>query len=87
MSDLFTLNWKDFLKGLVIAILTPAVLIIQQSIDLQVWTFNWKQISMAAIAGAVAYLLKNMLTNSEGKFLAKDDGLGGSQIPPKKDEK
>lgn len=63
MSKLFTLNTKDFLKGLVMAILVPAVLIIQQSLDSGTLVLNWKAILMASISGALAYLMKNFFTS------------------------
>lgn len=67
MSKLFTLNTKDFLKGLVMAVLVPAVLIIQQSLDSGELVLNWKAILMASISGALAYLMKNFFTNEEVK--------------------
>lgn len=73
MSNLFTINWSDFLKGLVMAILVPTILIIQQSVDSGILTFNWKEIGMAAIAGAVGFLVKKFVTNSEDKILLKEN--------------
>lgn len=88
MSNFLSLNLKDFFKGFLMAILVPALLIVQQSLESGVLTFNWKQIAIASISGAIAYLLKNILTNSDGNFLNKEsDGLGGGQVPPNKDEK
>ena len=42
-------------------VLTPALLIIQQSLEANSLTFNWHQIGMAAVAGGGAYLIKNFL--------------------------
>jgi len=64
-SPIYSLNWNDALKGLLMAVGTPAILIIQQTIANGALTFNWKQVGMAAIAGGVAYLIKNFFTNSE----------------------
>lgn len=61
-SKLFSLNLKDVLKGLLIAVLTPILLIIQQSLEMGSLVFNWHQIGMAAVAGGVSYLLKNFFT-------------------------
>lgn len=61
-SPLFTLNWNDALKGLLMAVITPALFLIQQALENGQFTFNWKQIGMAAIAGGVAYLTKNFFT-------------------------
>lgn len=61
-SKFLKLDFSDFLKGLLMAVLTPAVVIIQQSLDLGVLTFEWKSIVTASIGGGLAYLLKNFLT-------------------------
>jgi hypothetical protein len=60
--------------------LTPVVVIIQQSIENGTFTFDWKVIALSAIGGGLAYLTKNFFTQNENK-------LGGSNPPPKKDEK
>jgi len=66
MSKLFTLNNKDFLKGLVMAVLISAITIIQQSLDSGTLTLDWRAILIASISGALAYLMKNFFT-SENK--------------------
>lgn len=62
-STKYTLNLRDFLKGLLIAGGVPALLIIQQSIAAGEMVFNWQQIWMAAVGGFVTYIIKNYLTN------------------------
>jgi hypothetical protein len=61
VSKQFSLKWRDATRGLVMAVLTPAIVIIQQSLEANVWVFNWKTIGMAAIGGGFAYLVKNFL--------------------------
>ena len=61
-SKFLALNWADILKGLLMAILTPAVVIIQQSLELGILIFDWKSIVNASIGGGLAYLLKNFFT-------------------------
>lgn len=61
-SKRFTLDWQDILKGLIMAILFPAFLTIQQSLDAGRWDFDWKNIAMASIAGGVGYLIKNLFS-------------------------
>ena len=61
-SKFLNLDFADILKGLLMAILTPAVVIIQQSLELGILTFEWKSIITASIGGGLAYLLKNFLT-------------------------
>ena len=62
-SKIFQLNWLDLVKGLVMAILTPIVVIVQQSIEAGTFTFDWKVIGLAAIGGGFAYLVKNFFTS------------------------
>lgn len=64
-SPLFTINLHDVLKGLIMAILTPCLFIIQQTIENGKLTFNWQSIAMAAVAGGVGYIIKNFLTSPD----------------------
>ena len=66
-SNFLSLNWKDILRGLLMAVLTPAAWIIQQSIDAGTLTLNWKQIGMASVAGGLSYLVKNFLSTPPQK--------------------
>lgn len=59
VSKQFNLKLRDWLKGLLMAVLTPAILIVQQSLEAGIWVFNWQTIGMAAVAGGMAYLVKN----------------------------
>jgi len=61
ISKQFSLKWRDVVRGFILAVLTPALLIIQQSLEAGSLTFNWHQIGMAAVAGGGAYLIKNFL--------------------------
>jgi len=61
-SSFLSLNWRDLVKGLLMAILTPVVVIVQQSIEAGVFTFDWKSIGLAAVGGGIAYLIKNFFT-------------------------
>jgi hypothetical protein len=59
------ISFRDIARGLIIAAGTSALLVVQQSIDSGELVFNWKAISMAAISGGVAYLIKNLLEPSK----------------------
>lgn len=61
----FTLQGRDWLKGLLMAVLTPVIVIIQQTIDAGQLVFDWKAIGMAALAGGLAYLAKNLFEPSK----------------------
>lgn len=63
-SNFLSLNWKDVFKGLIMAILTPVVFLIQETIETGDLNFDWKKIAIAAFSGCVAYLIKNFFSPS-----------------------
>jgi len=71
-SSLFTLNSKDWIKGLVIAILTAIITVVYNTIQTGALVLDWKAISIAAISAALAYITKNLLTNSDDQLLTKE---------------
>lgn len=76
-SGLFSLGWRDFLRGLLMAILTPALTFILNSIDHGEITLNWHLVYLSAAGGAIAYLLKNLGTKPDAVA-----DIGGSNPPP-----
>jgi len=71
-SKLFGLNLADLSRGLLIAVLTPAFVIVQQSLDSGSIALNFKSIGISALAGGMAYILKNFLSNSSGQILGSE---------------
>lgn len=71
-SSIFTLNKSDFLKGLIIAVITAVITILYNTVQVGSLSFDWKAISTAAASAALAYIMKNLLTNSEDEFLKKE---------------
>lgn len=71
-SSIFTLNKADFLKGLIIAVLTAVITVAYNTVQTGTLSFDWKAISTAAASAALAYIMKNLLTNSEDEFLKKE---------------
>jgi hypothetical protein len=75
MSKIGTLNWKDLLKGailaFIVAVLTGALQLFQGG---QIeWTFAyWQPTIYAGVTALIAYLLKNLLTNSDDKILTPE---------------
>lgn len=61
-SKLFSVNTKDIIKGLLMAILTPAVFILQQSLEAGSLKIDWHTVLLASVAGGVGYLVKNFFT-------------------------
>jgi len=77
-SPFLTLNNKDFIKGLVVAIFSAAVTILYTSIQAGDFVIDWKAIGMAALSAALAYITKNFLTNSNSELLKKETTVAGS---------
>ena len=69
MSNILKLDLKDLGKGLLIAILTAAIQYLATLTNLLNVDLN-TLISTAVMAG-LAYLLKNLATSNDGKFLGK----------------
>lgn len=72
-SKLFKLNATDFLKGLALAGITALVTGLYELIQ-SGWSFtlDWvtfKPIVMTTVAAILSYLIKNLLTNSNGVML------------------
>jgi len=69
-AKLFSLKAKDFIKGLILAIITAVVTFLtdalQSGITIDV-TF-YKRIALAAVIAFMAYLVKNFFTNSNDQF-------------------
>lgn len=71
-STYLSLNKKDFIKGLVVAILTAIVTVLYNTIETGSLEFNIKSIVISALSAALAYIMKNALTNSDDQFLKKE---------------
>ena len=61
-SNFLSLGAKDILRGLLIAILTPILVLIQQSIEAGNLVFEWKSLLIEGVGGGLAYLIKNFFT-------------------------
>lgn len=68
LSGLFKLNWRDLVRGLITsmtsAILTSIVLILKNNT-----TFDWRLILSAGAISGLGYLVKNLLTDENDKFV------------------
>ena len=71
MSNFLNLNWNDLGKGLLVAVITAVLTFAYEA--LQSGSLfapgSLKTIGLTALTAAVAYLLKNLFTNSTGKIL------------------
>jgi hypothetical protein len=70
MSNFFNLNTKDFIKGLIVAVLSALFAGVLELLKAGPFVFDWptfQPIVMTALAAALAYLSKNLFTNSTGE--------------------
>jgi hypothetical protein len=72
-SGLFKLNWADFGKGLIVAVITAILTfiyeqVVQGGVDIFTGAL-WVQVGSVALAAGLAYILKNLFSNSTGEFL------------------
>lgn len=72
LSDYLKINLFDLTKGLVVASFTAIVVLISDTISAGTWTVNWTNVWQTAVAAAVAYLMKQLVTNNQGELLQKD---------------
>lgn len=84
-SNFLSLNWRDFLRGLLMAILTPAFTTAYDSFLRGEFTLNWHLIAISAIGGAGAYLSKQIFTKPDVQKLVDEEQIqgGGIQNPNK----
>jgi hypothetical protein len=59
-SKKYKLNSRDFVKGLIIAILAAALSIVQNSLSAGQLIFDYKLIITTSLSAGVAYLIKNI---------------------------
>lgn len=71
-SKLFSWNLRDFLKGLLVAVLGAVIGLVAATIEAGSLSFDWQAIGKAAMLATLTYLTKNFLTNSNDEFLKKE---------------
>jgi hypothetical protein len=71
-SKLGGLFKNDFVKGFILVILTTMMTIIVQTLQAGSLTFDWQMIGMTTLTAGLSYILKQLGTNSDGKFLTKE---------------
>ncbi len=73
-SEFLRLNRRDFIKGLIVAVICTFLTGLYQLIA-NGGAVNWltiKPVVIAAIGSAISYLTKNLLTNSKGDFMQSE---------------
>jgi hypothetical protein len=72
-SKLFKLNLNDFTKGLVIVLLTASISTLYQSYTQVPPSINWQTVLNNSIMAGLAYILKQVGTNSKGEVFKKEN--------------
>lgn len=72
MSKFLNLNSSDFIKGLIVAVLGTVISMVYSVLQTNSLEFDWKAIGMAALTSGMAYIMKNLFTNSDGKMMKKE---------------
>lgn len=73
ISKQFTLATRDYLNGLLIAVIAAVFPIIQQSVVAGELKFNWQLIGITAISAILAYLGKNFVEPTKIVTVEKPD--------------
>jgi hypothetical protein len=71
-STFLNLNTTDFIKGLIITVLSSIITVIYQTVEAGSLVFDWKSIGTIALTSGLAYIMKNLFTNSTGKLFAAE---------------
>ena len=70
-SGLFKLNTRDFAKGLVMAVLGALFAYLSTALGAETLSIDWNYLLKIALTTGMAYLSKNMMTDSDGKLMGK----------------
>ena len=73
-SKFLSLDWKDALNGFIVAFLSAALTGIITTLDLGVLPTlsELKSAGVVGLTAGLSYLLKNLVTNSQGDILKSD---------------
>lgn len=73
LSNLGSINWRDIVKGIAMAVLVPVIGYVEQVVSSGNFNFDVPTLEKLAIAGFVAYLVKQFGTSSQGNLLGVGD--------------
>ena len=74
-SKFGSLNWKDLVKGFVVAFVTAILTAVYTAIEAGNLAFTWeffKPVLIVGLGAGIAYLLKNLFTNSSDQILTPE---------------
>lgn len=71
-SKMFKLNVRDVSKGFALAVITAVMTWLLQILDapgFSVYQIDWTEIGRIAFAAGVSYLIKNYLSDGQGRIM------------------
>lgn len=73
-GHIFSLKWKDAVKGVIMSFLAAFLMSIYGVINSGGWPTNgqWQEALKIGATAFVAYILKNFFTNSQDQFMKKE---------------
>lgn len=74
-SNFLSLNLKDLIKGFVVAVSMAILTAVYTAIEAGNLAFTWeffKPVLITGLGAGIAYLLKNLFTNSQDQMLMKE---------------
>lgn len=75
-SEYKTVNWRDFLRGMIMAVGTPVLYLLQELIP----NYPMPIVAKCALAALITYLIKNFFTPADKVQTFSEEG---DPIPPK----
>lgn len=79
-SKFLTLDFKDIGKGLLMAVIAPVLVIVQQALTTGEFP-DWKLLGLTALSAGVAYVLKNLFTPAQEVRAVENIGLPKPKYP------
>ncbi len=70
-SEFLKLNNRDWLKGLVMVVISAVLTIVLEVLQNGSLSFDWNKIAVVGLTAGVAYILKNLGTYQDGKMLGE----------------
>jgi hypothetical protein len=79
-SGFLSLKLSDWLKGLLLAVVVPVLVAVEQSLNAGELTINWKQLGITAVAALIGYVLKNLFTDDTAVAKKVIEKAGGTVV-------
>lgn len=69
-SQFLKLNMADFMKGLLVAVISAVVTYLYEAVQVGSLTvINWSEVGFVGLVAMLSYLMKNLVTNSDSEPL------------------